>query len=153
MTESRFIADSMLGKLAKWLRLAGLDVSYNNDIDDDVLIDKALSEDRIILTRDRNIKKRKIVKECLLIHSDHLEEQIRQFFETYKINGTEKSFCRCIRCNTLLKDVNKHELPGKVPTYVFETNDSFKQCDSCHRIYWAGTHRENAERFLRKVIK
>jgi uncharacterized protein with PIN domain len=153
MAESRFIADSMLGKLAKWLRLAGLDVSYKNDIEDHELIDQALSEDRIILTRDRNIKKRKIVKKCLLIHSDHLEEQIRQFFGTYKINGMEKSFCRCIRCNTLLTDVNKHELSGKVPAYVFETNDKFKKCDSCKRIYWAGTHKENAERFLRKVTE
>jgi uncharacterized protein len=153
MTDLRFIADSMLGKLAKWLRLAGLDVSYNNDIEDQVLINKALLENRVILTRDRNIVKRRIVKKFLLIDSDHLEEQIRQFFGTYKIKGIEKSFCRCIRCNTLLTAVNKHELPGKVPTYVFETNDSFKKCNSCHRIYWAGTHRENAERFLRKVIK
>ncbi|MBI4228827.1 MAG: Mut7-C RNAse domain-containing protein [Deltaproteobacteria bacterium] len=151
MSESRFIADSMLGRLAKWLRLAGLDVSYNNDIEDKVLINMALWENRVILTRDRNIKKRKIVKKCLLIDSDHLEEQIRQFFQTYKINGTEKAFCRCIRCNTFLKDVDKHALTGKVPAYVLETNDKFKQCDSCNRIYWAGTHRENAERFLRKV--
>ncbi len=151
MTELRFIADSMLGKLAKWLRIAGLDVSYINDIDDHVLIDQALSEDRIILTRDRNIKKRKIVKECLLIQSDHLEEQIGQFVETYKIDGTKKSFCRCIRCNTLLTDVDKSELSGRVPDYVFETMDKFRECRSCHRIYWAGTHRENAERFLRKV--
>jgi uncharacterized protein len=152
MTELRFIADSMLGKLAKWLRIAGLDVSYVNDIDDHVLIAQALSEDRIILTRDRNIKKRRIVKKCLLIHSDHLEEQIRQFFETYKIDGTKKSFRRCIRCNTLLKDVDKRALKGKVPAYVLETNDRFKQCDSCKRIYWAGTHRENAEGFLRRMI-
>jgi uncharacterized protein with PIN domain len=152
MAELRFIADSMLGKLAKWLRLAGLDVTYKNDIEDRVLIDQALSEDRIILTRDRNIKKRKIVKKCLLLHSDHLEEQIRQFFETYRIRSTEGAFCRCIRCNILLADVDKRALKGKVPAYVFETNDKFKQCDSCKRIYWAGTHRENAEGFLRKVI-
>jgi len=56
MTGTRFIADAMLGKLAKWLRLAGLDVIYFNDIDDNILIDKALSEDRVILTRDRNSK-------------------------------------------------------------------------------------------------
>lgn len=142
----------MLGKLAKWLRIAGLDVSYKNDIEDRVLIDQALSEDRIILTRDRNIKKRKIVKDCLLIHSDHLEEQIRQFFETYRISSTEGSFCRCIRCNTLLKDVDKRALKGRVPAYVLETTDKFKQCDSCKRVYWAGTHRENAEGFLKRVL-
>lgn len=143
----------MLGKLAKWLRLAGVDVVYKNDIDDHELIDQALSQDLIILTRDRHIKKRRAVKKCLLIESDYLEEQIRQFFGTYKIGGANKFFCRCIRCNTLLNDVHKSELSGRIPAYVFETIDRFMECASCHRIYWAGTHRENAERFLRKVIK
>lgn len=142
----------MLGKLAKWLRIAGLDVSYENDIEDRVLIDQALSEDRIILTRDANIKKRKIVKKCLFINSDHLDEQIRQFFETYRIS-TEGLFCRCIRCNTLLEVVDKRAVKGKVPAYVLETIDRFKQCQSCKRIYWAGTHRENAEGFLKRMIR
>ncbi len=152
MMETRFIADSMLGKLAKWLRLAGLDVMYDNVIDDDVLINKGLLENRVILTRDRNIIKRKAVKHCLLIKSDHLEEQIKQFLENFKIDSLDKAFSRCIRCNTLLTDVQKEALTEKVPTYVWDTNDNFKRCNSCNRIYWAGTHRENAERFLKKVI-
>ncbi len=152
MTGTRFIADAMLGKLAKWLRLAGLDVIYFNDIDDNILIDKALSEDRVILTRDRNIEKRKVVKQCLMIRSDYLEEQIKQFLEYYKLNSFDMAFSRCIRCNTLLAEVQKNTLSDKVPAYVFKTNEKFKQCTSCNRIYWAGTHRENAERFLRKFV-
>jgi len=152
MTGTRFIADAMLGKLAKWLRLAGLDVIYFNDIDDNILIDKALSEDRVILTRDRNIEKRKVVKQCLMIRSDYLEEQIKQFLEYYKLNSFDMAFSRCIRCNTLLAEGQKNTLSDKGPAYVFKTNEKFKQCTSCNRIYWAGTHRENAERFLRKFV-
>jgi len=151
--KTRFIADSMLGKLAKWLRLAGVDVEYDKNIDDDTLVRRALSEDRVILTRDRSIAKRKGVKNCLLIWSDHLAEQLFEFIRVFEFDTLESAFTRCIRCNTLLEEVEKDSLADKVPQYVWENQDEFRQCNSCQRIYWAGTHRENAERFLRKVIK
>ena len=152
MIGMRFIADSMLGKLAKWLRLAGLDVSYVKNIEDDLLIKKALSEDRIILTRDRNIEKRKAVKRCLLIESDHLEEQLSQCIGTFTLNSFDEAFSRCIRCNTPLEEIHKDSLVNRVPNYIWKTNDKFMQCNSCNRIYWPGTHRENAARFLRRFL-
>lgn len=152
MIGMRFIADSMLGKLAKWLRLAGLDVSYVKNIEDDLLIKKALSEDRIILTRDRNIEKRRAVKRCLLIESDHLEEQLSQFIGTFTLNSFNEAFSRCIRCNTPLEEIHKDSLVNRVPNYIWKTNDKFMQCNSCNRIYWPGTHRENAEKFLRRFL-
>ena len=152
MIGMRFIADSMLGKLAKWLRLAGLDVSYVKNIEDDLLIKKALSEDRIILTRDRNIEKRKAVKRCLLIESDHLEEQLSQCIGTFTLNSFDEAFSRCIRCNTPLEEIHKDSLVNTVPNYIWKTNDKFMQCNSCNRIYWSGTHRESAEKFLRRFL-
>jgi uncharacterized protein with PIN domain len=151
--ETRFIADSMLGKLAKWLRLAGIDVEYDKNIDDNSLIQRGSSENRVILTRDRFIAKRKDVKDCLLIWSEHLPEQLLEFIRAFEFDTLEGAFTRCIRCNTLLEEVKKDSLEGRVPPYVWETQDEFMRCNSCQRIYWAGTHRENAERFLRKVIK
>lgn len=150
--ETRFIADSMLGKLAKWLRLAGVDVEYEKDIADEVLIRRAISEDRIILTRDRSIERRKGTKGYLLIRSDHLTEQIIEFIRVFELDTLESAFTRCIRCNTLLEEVSKDSLTDKVPLYVRETQNEFRRCKSCGRIYWAGTHRENAQRFLKKVI-
>lgn len=150
--KTRFIADSMLGKLAKWLRLAGVDVKYDKNIGDDVLIQRASSEDRVILTRNRFIEKRKDAKDYLLIWSDHLTEQILEFARVFELGTLEYAFTRCILCNTLLEEVSKNSLSGKVPHYVWETQNEFRQCKSCGRIYWAGTHRENAERFLKKVI-
>ena len=150
--ETRFIADSMLGKLAKWLRLAGIDVEYDKNIDDGLLTRRALSEGRVILTRDRSIAKTKEVNDCLLIWNDHLEEQLIEFLRVFELRTLESAFTRCIRCNNLLEEVKKELLTEKVPPYVWKTQDEFKRCNSCNRIYWAGTHRENAERFLRKVI-
>jgi uncharacterized protein with PIN domain len=151
--EMRFIADSMLGKLTKWLRLAGVDVEYDKNIEDDVLVQRALSEDRVILTRDRFIVKRKNIREYLLIWSDHIAEQFLEFIQVFKFDTLESAFTRCIRCNTLLEEVEKDSLGGRVPPYVWKTQDEFRRCNSCQRIYWAGTHRENAEKFLRKLIK
>jgi uncharacterized protein with PIN domain len=150
--DTRFIADSMLGKLAKWLRLAGVDVEYDRNIDDNILIQRALSEDRVILTRDRFITKRKDTNDCLLIWSDYLAEQLIEFSRVFEFDTLESAFTRCVRCNTVLEEVDKNSLEGKLPIYVWNTHDEFRQCNSCQRIYWAGTHRENAEKFLRKVI-
>ncbi|HEX3034265.1 MAG TPA: Mut7-C RNAse domain-containing protein [Thermodesulfobacteriota bacterium] len=150
--ETRFIADSMLGKLAKWLRLAGVDVEYDKYIDDDTLVKRSLSEDRVILTRDRFIGKRKDAKDCFVIWSDHLPEQFLEFMGVFELDTLGSAFTRCIRCNTLLEEVPKESLADKVPPYVWETHDEFMRCKSCRRVYWTGTHQENAERFLRKVI-
>jgi hypothetical protein len=150
--ETSFIADAMLGKLTKWLRLAGVDVEYDKYIEDDILIKRAQSEDRVILTRDRSIVKRKDIGVHLLIWNDHLPEQILEFIQVYGIDTLENAFTRCIRCNTLLEEVEKDSLSGQIPHYVWKTQDEFRRCNRCQRVYWAGTHRENAEGFLRKII-
>jgi uncharacterized protein with PIN domain len=150
--ETRFIADSMLGKLAKWLRLAGIDTEYDKNIDDTVLIRRALSEDRVIITRNRVLAKRKDLKYFLLIWSDYLNEQLIEFIQVFEIETLDRAFTRCIRCNTVLEGVSKNALVDKVPPYVWKTQEEFRGCNSCQRIYWAGTHRENAGKFLRSVV-
>jgi uncharacterized protein len=149
---TRFIADSMLGKLAKWLRLVGVDVEYDKNIADDVLIRRAFFEGRVILTIDRFIQKTKDAKDYLLIWSDYFALQILEFIRVFELDTLGSAFTRCILCNVLFEEVPKNSLTDKVPPYVWETQNEFRQCNSCGRIYWAGTHRENAERFLKKVI-
>ena len=139
-------------KLAKWLRLAGVDAEYKKDIADEILIQRAISEGWVILTRDRSIERRKNIKEYLLIWSDHLTEQILEFIRVFELDTLESAFTRCIRCNALLEEVSKDSLMDKIPSYVWETQNKFRRCNSCGRIYWAGTHIENAERFLKRVL-
>ncbi len=150
--EPRFIADVMLGRLAKWLRIAGYDVLYDNKITDDNLIAQALDDDRIILTRDARMVQRRRVKKYIFIESDYLADQLRQVMRYLRANSLPAPFSRCLLCNVRLQPVEKREVAGKVPPYVFDTQEHFKRCSSCGRIYWAGTHRQKTIRLLEALL-
>lgn len=143
--EPRFIADCMLGTLAKRLRFLGYDTLFFNRIDDAEIVKIAADEGRIIITRDSGIIKRKAAKNHIFIESDNLESQMNTVM---KKSGIEKSAVkpatRCIVCNTQLLPLPKREAIGKVPPFVFLTHSKFSHCNKCHRIYWKGSHMEKA---------
>ncbi len=148
----RLIADTMLGRLALWMRIAGFDVEYYNRIDDAELVERTLEEDRILLTRDTLlVRRRRLRGRVIFIEGDHLEDQLRQVVRLF---GLEKGgfLKRCLRCNTLLERVEKEGVEGRVPPYVHRTQRAFSQCPSCGRIYWAGTHREEMVKRLRAIL-
>lgn len=142
----RFIADIMLGKLARYLRMAGNDVLYSNNISDDEILSIAKDQNRIILTRDNLMLQRRECKNgiisSMLIKDDGLLEQLRQVKDDLNIN-LEPLLIRCLKCNSLLEKARKPELKGKVPPYVFKTQESFLYCAGCGKYYWRGTHYEN----------
>ncbi|MBI5561151.1 MAG: Mut7-C RNAse domain-containing protein [Deltaproteobacteria bacterium] len=156
MSEGRglkIFADSMLGKLALWMRVMGYDAEYEKAIDDGELVKRARMEGRVILTRDTLLIKRRWARENhLFIESDRPGEQLRQVLSVFKIDK-EMFLTRCIRCNTLLEDAGKESVKGLVPPYVYSTQESFKTCPRCRRIYWAGTHRENMEREVERIAR
>jgi uncharacterized protein with PIN domain len=134
----RFAVDSMLGTLAKWLRILGYDTTYYPRIQDRELVRLSRVEDRILLTRDSGLSKRKGL--CvLLIESQILEEQLTQVADAFGLQ-MDKPFSRCPVCNASLEDVPKDEAWGQVPTYVFHTQEKFSLCPECKRFYWRGTH-------------
>jgi uncharacterized protein len=142
----RFIADIMLGKLARYLRMAGNDVLYFNDISDDEILRIARVQDRIMLTRDNLMLQRRECKNgiisSIMIKEDDLLGQLSQVKNDLNINLTPL-LIRCPRCNSLLEKVRKPGLEGKVPPYVFKTQISFLFCAGCGKYYWRGTHYEN----------
>ncbi len=139
--EDKFYADAMLGSLARWMRVLGYDVEYERDIDDRVLVLRALSQGRIVLTRDKQLSKRRALRgRVRFIESDQLEAQLIQVVERYPI-GEEGFLTRCLRCNTPLEDIESEEVKGEVPVFVFETEKRFRKCGPCGKIYWPGTHR------------
>jgi hypothetical protein len=138
----KFIADCMLGKLAKWLRLIGIDTVYLHDAEDDELIRRALREDRILLTRDGTLAGRRMLRgRSLFIESEETGKQLRQVIEHFGI-GVEAGalFTRCIVCNEPIEDLPKASAKGSVPPYVYRTQERFGRCPSCGKIYWRGTH-------------
>ena len=139
----RFIADAMLGRLAHWLRILGYDTAYEKFIDDDLLIERALRENRWLLTRDSRLARRKILRNRhTLIASDSLDDQLRQLRQELSIDLEAKQprRYRCVDCNAVLTPVPRDEAIPLVPPLVAHQHQTFLQCPECHRMFWPGTH-------------
>lgn len=147
----KFIVDNNVGKLTRWLRLMGYDARFYNGRDDSALVAAAQAEGRVILTRDTQIVKRRLITSgqvmAVLIQSDEHGLQINQVREALALDYRFKPFTICLECNQPLVERSKEEVKGLVPPYVFQTQSQFRQCPACRRIYWRGTHwRAMAER-------
>jgi uncharacterized protein with PIN domain len=142
----RFIADSMLGSLARWLRMLGYDTAYEKDIDDDAIVKRASQEGRHIVTRDRELAKQ---PGAVMIESDTLEEQLKCVADRFELSFDEGSI-RCSACNGALSDLPKEDAGGAVPEGALESNDVFWKCEACGKVYWKGSHWHGImERFRR----
>ena len=151
----RFIADMMLGRLARWLRLYGYDTLYGIE-DDEEIIRAALSEGRVILTRDSGLaeRARKLGAEAFLLRSNTLKEQVKElkrlgveFKELFPANA------RCPKCNGPIRPASKEEVKGKVPPKVYELYDEFYICQNCGQIYWPGRQWREMLRIDKKLRK
>jgi uncharacterized protein with PIN domain len=131
----------MLGTLAKWLRILGYDTVYSTKLDDPDLVRIARAEDRLLLTRDTGIARRKGVK-VMLIASDYPEEQLAQVVEQLGLELSNQPFSRCVRCNEALIEAERETVRAEVPPYVWQTQQHFRRCPACQRLYWRGTHWE-----------
>lgn len=142
--EPRFIADANVGRLARWLRMMGYDTLLFNGADDSEMVITALKEERVILTRDRQIEQRRQAVQgrlkVLTFTTDNSEKQMIQLIRKYSLDPFYNPFSLCIECNIPLKCLEKEAVRIKVPPYVFKTQASFKLCSRCGRIYWQGTH-------------
>jgi uncharacterized protein with PIN domain len=140
----RLLADAMLGRLARWLRLMGYDTAYDNAAEDDELARRSRAEDRVLLTRDRELANR-VGLRTLLIESEELEEQIAQVRDAIGA-APVPTLSRCSVCNEPLEEVGREEAAGSVPPYVLRAHAGFRRCPRCKRIYWKGSHVEGMER-------
>jgi hypothetical protein len=144
-TELKFIVEQNVGKMAKWLRMAGFDASLFTGADDDALITAAFAENRILLTRDRRIMKRRDIVgdriKAILIESDRFKAQVRQVLSTLKLDKScFRPFTLCLECNRRLEQRAKETIKDRVPPYVYLTQEHFAECPACGRLYWHGTH-------------
>ena len=141
---ARFLVDGMLGRLAKWLRAAGHDVVYEAPFDDLALADRARREDRVLLTRDRELARRRGVR-SLLVMGEDLDSQLRQVLGLFP---PAEAGSRCMVCNALLEEVPRSAVQDFLPPYVRQHHKRFWLCPSCRRVYWRGSHwRRMRERF------
>ena len=137
----KFVADSMLGKLAKWLRILGYDTLYQSFYRPGV-IDQLLTEDRYLLSRYEGAAKK--YGSTVLLHADRVGAQLDELRDNIKDFAPERSnwFSRCLACNTLLRQTPFEEARDNVPEYVFYNNMwAIRSCPSCGRYYWPGSHK------------
>jgi uncharacterized protein with PIN domain len=150
--EAQFVADAMLGKLTKWLRVMGIDVMYDSDVIDAQLLQCAERQGRILLTRDGGLMRRRGPAQRLYIESDYYHEQVRQVVQAFRLAESIQMFSRCLQCNALLGAIAKQLVAARVPPYVYASQMTFKHCAICDRLYWGGTHRDNMLRQLQAML-
>jgi uncharacterized protein with PIN domain len=150
--DPRFVADVMLGRLAKWLRIAGFDVLYSNKFTDDELIAISNLEGRVLLSRDTRLLVRKPVREFIFLNSQDIQKQLRQVFETMQISALTSLLTRCLTCNEALIETPRESVRDRVPAFVYETQSRFKSCPRCRKIFWAGTHRNAVIQTLERLL-
>lgn len=149
MESPRFIADSNVGRLARWLRILGYDVTYDAFIADGELVRQALAEGRIILTRDTGIIQRKAVQDFIFIREDGIDAQIRQVITDRSLRlHPEHFWTRCPMDNSQLRRVAREGVADRVPPYTLRTRSEFAECPLCRRVYWRGSH---LDRFLKRL--
>lgn len=137
-----FIADAMLGSLAKRLRLLGFDVLYDHTRADNEILRLALEQGRVILTRDTGLASRPLARNHVLIKSDHVDEQVQQVLDAFSLLAAGL-LTRCSVCNQQLSPLDRDNARDRVPEHVLRTVTTFFECRACGRVYWEGSHVRN----------
>ena len=144
-----FAVDANVGKLATLLRMAGFDTLYYNVISDQRLAALTAASSRILLTKDKDLLKRKEIEHGRLIHEIMPERQLVEVVDLFGLHEEMRPFSRCLRCNEgVLKPVDKEGIIDRLEPLTIKYYDRFQQCNRCGRIFWAGSHREKMEELL-----
>ncbi|HEX4598800.1 MAG TPA: Mut7-C RNAse domain-containing protein [Burkholderiaceae bacterium] len=136
----RFIADAHLGGLAHRLRLLGFDTLYHNHFDDHEIEQLAGVQQRIVLTRDRQLLKRRSITHGCFVRALQPQQQLREVVDRLDLAGAAQPFTRCLRCNGMLRPAPKDRIAAAVPPGVLERYPRFSMCDGCARVFWEGSH-------------
>ena len=147
-----FIADAMLGGLARWLRLLGFDTVYEAGIADAMLVRRAIEEDRAILTQDRRLPVEWHLPEVYLVQAEEPRAQLAEVVRVFDLGAQARLFTRCNRCNTALERLETEEIVVRVPPRVRERHRVFFHCPGCGRVYWHGSHTERIRRAVEQAV-
>lgn len=149
----KFITDASLAALAKWLRILGYDTVVFPKEAGRQMLRQAFAEDRIVLTRRQDMTERQFSGVLFIITDMKTGGQLNAVLEKFSLKiDRQKMFGICLGCNQRLVPVRKEEVRDFVPFYVFENCDQYNRCSQCKKIYWMGTHTDNALRFMEKHI-
>ncbi|MEU7941493.1 Mut7-C RNAse domain-containing protein [Microbispora bryophytorum] len=149
--DCRFVLDVHLGTLARRLRLVGLDTAYRNDMDDDALIAQACAEDRVLLTQDRGILRRRSLRCGAYVRGARPDDQFLDVLDRFRPPLTP--WTRCTACNGRLAPVGKDEVADALEPGTRRSYDEFAHCLACGRIYWRGAHGGNLTAVVDRALR
>jgi len=139
--EPTFLCDDHCGRLARWLRFLGFDCAHRQDFDDATVLRQALDEGRMILTRDHALAGRAMARSVVLLESSHPLEQVNQVLRAFDLKVSDAQIGTvCTVCNVLTEEVETDAIEERLPPYVRATQQVFRECTMCHRLYWRATH-------------
>ncbi|MFP3871661.1 MAG: Mut7-C RNAse domain-containing protein [Candidatus Aenigmatarchaeota archaeon] len=144
---SKFLVDRMLGQTAKWLRLLGIDAEYAPEGDDEKLLKLAQDENRIIITRDKELGRE---DDVILVEKEPPENIIKDVLSEYKVEV--EPLTRCAKCNTPVEKIDEEKAEGEVPEGVYERHDEFWFCPGCGQYYWKGSHWDDIMEKVEEMI-
>lgn len=148
-----FVADCMLGRLAKWLRILGFDVLYFSKAEDPALVEIARRDGRVLLTRDTGLIERTAKRpDRLFVRSDVWEDQVVQVLDEYGLWDEVRPNTQCIACNIPLKSLSREQARNLVTPYVGGRASSFAVCPGCDRVFWQGTHYGDMEKKIERLM-
>ena len=148
LRDTRFVADAHLGGLAHLLRMTGFDTLYDNHYQDDEIERIAAAQGRVVLTRDRELLKRRGITHGCYVHALRSEQQLREVFDRLDLVRSARPFTRCLSCNAPLRPIDAAQAAAHVPPRVRAQHERYVTCDGCGRIFWEGSH----WRHMREIV-
>ncbi|WP_206950828.1 Mut7-C ubiquitin/RNAse domain-containing protein [Trinickia acidisoli] len=148
----RFIADAHLGGLAQLLRLAGFDTLYDNHFPDAEIETLSTSQERIVLTRDRELLKRRTITHGCYVRALKPQVQLREVIDRLDLAGSVRAFRLCLSCNAPLRRIEKAQAVGRAPQGVLERHSQFVTCDVCKRVFWEGSHWQRMRTLIDSLV-
>jgi uncharacterized protein with PIN domain len=150
--DTRFAADAMLGRLARWLRVLGYDTWYDIGVADPVLVQIAQAEDRILLTRDRHLLQDLRPARAHEVRQDQPLQQLRDLVLTLELEAPGELFTRCLLDNAPLQPVPAQEAQPLLPEGVRDLPGPVRRCPVCLRLYWDGSHVRRMRAALERAL-
>lgn len=153
LTELKFVLDVHLGKLASFLRMLGIDTLYPEDYADETLAKISSAEDRILLTRDRGLLKRGMVKYGYSVRETDPEKQFIEIVRRFNLKPVSAVFQRCLSCNGLLTLIDKEQIIDQLQPKTAQHYQEFFRCQDCQKIFWKGSHYQRMQQFITDLLE
>jgi uncharacterized protein len=139
----KFLADGMLGKLARWLRMLGHDVVYSVQLNDNELLELEKKEDRTLLTKDFELYKRAVGRglDAFYVEGNVESDRLAEVAKRYGLQLiVDMENSHCPKCNTPLKAASKDLVSSQIEKNTYNHYDKFWKCPNCGQVYWQGAH-------------